>query len=117
MTGLLRYALPVLALLAVLWPSDGGAFCVSNGSDTEVHAESLSPPGFVADIPAGGSACCGKADCVKNGSAMLMLVTGYVPVSEGRPGWTAECRVKVSAKAAVEVVGSRKAITCKANGG
>ena len=112
-----RFVAAALAVLAVVWPGVGRAFCVANASNTTVHAESLSPEGYVADIAAGTQSCCKAAGCVKGGRVDLLLVTGFVPVVEGRPGWTAECRIKAGPKQTVTVRGARKHITCEASGG
>lgn len=111
-----RVRILVLFILAAAWPTDGRAFCVTNGGTAALHAESLSPSGFVADVPPGGRTCCTASGCVKDGRAVLLIVTGYVPVAEGRPGWVAECRATVDPTSTVTVTGDKHRIACEVGG-
>ncbi len=110
----------VLAVLAVLATAAGGAgpaaaFCFENLTDTPVHLEALAPNGFVADVAPGGRACCDGAACSES-PVPVLVVTGFVPVAEGRPGWTAECRIEVRTGDLVRMRGDENRISCARDG-
>ncbi|CCQ75563.1 hypothetical protein [Magnetospira sp. QH-2] len=98
------------AFFLVSGASGAHAFCVTNGIKGSLHVESLGSDGFVADIVPMAQTCCPTSQCAK--PTTLLIVSGYVPVAEGRPGWTAECRAKVKPGNTISVTGSVKKITC-----
>ncbi|MCP5366972.1 MAG: hypothetical protein H6907_05475 [Hyphomicrobiales bacterium] len=85
------------------------AYCVTNQTAVSVHAVALDGSGFEADIAPGRDACApGKA-----GGTHVLAVTGYVPVAANRrPGWQAECRIRLEADARALVRGDARRITC-----
>ncbi|MBF0414984.1 MAG: hypothetical protein HQL77_00455 [Magnetococcales bacterium] len=94
-------------------PVVANAFCLINGTNIQLHSQSLDSTAFQVDIPPGQRVCCD--DCLKNGRtvASLLVVTDYVPVSQNsRPGWKAECRFQVSATGQAVVTGNSSHISC-----
>ncbi|GAB6052396.1 hypothetical protein JCM17960_12160 [Magnetospira thiophila] len=114
MSNLSLFAL-VLILLGGLVPTGARAFCIVNQTDVPLHAESLGSDGFAVDIPAADRACCAAGQCTA--PTTLLVVSGYVPVTEGRPGWQAECRARIAPGGQVTVIGTLKKITCNVGGG
>lgn len=107
------YSIVVLVGMLVCNPVAAGAFCLVNGTNIQLHSQSLDSTAFQVDIPPGQRVCCDN--CLKNGRtvASLLVVTDYVPVSQNsRPGWKAECRFQVSAAGQVVVTGTSSQITC-----
>ncbi|MEO5367670.1 MAG: hypothetical protein H7831_15200 [Magnetococcus sp. WYHC-3] len=104
-----------VALVVGPW-SPAWGYCLFNQSATSIHVEPLDGSAFRADIPAGGQACCDRAECVdsRRGSAHLLVVSGYVPVGRNQSaGWRAECRVQLSGAEQVEVNGDLSVLHCR----
>ena len=115
------FVFSVISLTAVCaWavPKPANAFCVSNQTNVQIHAQSLSAPGFEGDIKPKQHLCCTDKKCVGKSSerSQVLVVTGYVPVTKqkGSPGWKAECRAKVKMDEWVEVKGALNKISCAA---
>ncbi|MBF0146207.1 MAG: hypothetical protein HQL84_09245 [Magnetococcales bacterium] len=99
--------------IMIMVPVGADAFCLVNDTNVSIHGQSLDRTAFEADIAPGGSVCCD--DCLKNNQsiASLLVVTGYVPVSQNsQPGWNAECRTRVSAQGQVIITGTASQIFC-----
>ncbi|MBF0109715.1 MAG: hypothetical protein HQL76_11110 [Magnetococcales bacterium] len=99
--------------ILMIFPIEAGAFCLVNDTDVPVHGQSLDSTPFEADLAPGATVCCD--DCLQNGQsiASLLVVTGYVPVSQNsQPGWLAECRTRVTARGQIVVTGSASQIFC-----
>ncbi|HIJ83293.1 MAG TPA: hypothetical protein HPQ00_03715 [Magnetococcales bacterium] len=104
----------VLAGIVGFIPMVADAYCLINKTNVIIHGQSLDSSAFEADIAPGESVCCD--DCLYSGqsTASLLVVTGYVPVSQNsQPGWNAECRIHVSALGQAVVTGSASRINCK----
>ena len=102
---------PVHALVGVLLAvSPAAAFCLTNGAAVPVHVMALDTSGFEADLAPGQRLCRdARADI------QLMAVTGYVPLQgDQRPGWRAECRIRLAADGEADIAGSRDDLTCAA---
>ncbi len=105
----------IAALIGITLAIPGVAhpFCLINHSSVFIHGQSLDSTSFEADIAPGGSVCCD--DCLTDGRsiASLLVVTGYIPVSQNsQPGWNAECRFRLSAQGEAVVTGTESQITC-----
>lgn len=112
-TASLRIIGPLLGVLLLLSPP-AGAWCVSNGSDQPVHVQALDASGFETDIPPGGQGCCDAQACQEHPFSTVLVVTGYVPLAQGRqPGWKGECRARVPREGAIAVSGQLRAIRCQ----
>ncbi len=111
-----RMLIAAMAVLAAtLGAEEARAFCFENRAAAAVHVEALAPNGFVADLAPGQTACCAGGTCAA-GPVPILLMTGYVPVTKGRPGWSAECRVRVRAGDRITVRGNESRISCAADG-
>ncbi len=115
------FAISVLSVMALgVWaaPKPASAFCIGNDSNVQIHAQSLSAPGFEGDIQPKQHICCTDKKCMGKSAdrSQVLVVTGYVPVTKqkGRPGWKAECRAKVKMDEWVEVKGTLNKISCNA---
>lgn len=110
--------LSIIALSVLAAPTPAGAFCIANDSNVQIHAQSLSAPGFEGDIQPKQHLCCTDKKCMGKSAdrSQVLVVTGYVPVTKqkGRPGWKAECRAKVKMDEWVEVKGTLNKISCNA---
>ena len=106
-----------LFLFSVGFPTAARAYCVSNGTSVSVHGQSLDSQRFSRDIAPGAEVCCQHCGDGRP-RAILLIVTGYVPVTrDSHPGWTAECRVRVASGGRVRVTGNASRITCEADSG
>lgn len=103
-------------LFSLVWltsPMMAEAFCINNGTNVTLHSQSLDSHTFEHDIPAGKKVCCSQCSATQK-AAIVMIVSGYVPVSGNRhPGWQAECRVKVPPGKQVLVTGDLQHLSCR----
>jgi hypothetical protein len=108
--------LSIIALSVLAAPTPASAFCIGNDSNVQIHAQSLSAPGFEGDIQPKQHLCCTDKKCMGKSADRSQVLTGYVPVTKqkGRPGWKAECRAKVKMDEWVEVKGTLNKISCNA---
>ena len=106
-----------LFLFSVGFPAAVRAYCVSNDTSVAVHGQSLDSQRFSQEIAPGAEVCC--QDCSGGRSrAILLIVTGYVPVTrDSHPGWSAECRVRVARNGRVRVTGNTSRIICETDSG
>ncbi len=107
----------MVALSSLMISGPAFAFCVVNNTGVELYGRSLDSGSFHHSIGAGQKLCCDTPQCApKNNTALLLIVTNYVPVGRGsQPGWRAECRVKTSATGVVRVVGDVAKIACSSS--
>ncbi|MCB2102155.1 MAG: hypothetical protein KDE22_14860 [Rhodobacterales bacterium] len=104
----LAAALPLAAVLLLSATLPARAFCLTNGADVPVHVMALDASGFEADLPPGRDLCQDAA-----GPTQILAVTGYVPLAPGRrPGWRAECRIRLAPDGAARITGHRDALAC-----
>ncbi|MBF0135367.1 MAG: hypothetical protein H7833_01410 [Magnetococcus sp. DMHC-1] len=101
--------------LACWMPVLAGAYCIENTTSVPLHIQSLDSGVFTADAAPGGQTCCQEAECIgnKRPDTLVLIVTGYVPVGQVKPGWHAECRIRLQSGSRVQVRGNKERIECE----